>query len=489
MNHSSTAVDTAVDTTPTWSPDGAEIAFLSLVGGSGIHVMNADGTDRRHVASEGISRRSRPVWSPLLPGPSMTLRSHWVFDPAPGGDRSGSANPGERVQAKVRLRNAGPVAARNVHVSLTVADPDITIVDGEVMHASWPSGEARNNDGFTLDVAPGATQHEVAVTVDVTAANGGPWQFTLSIPVVYPPVFFEHRNHWVFDPTPGGNKDGAANPGERLDLRLRLRNAGTEAAQNARVRLSVNDPAVTVVEGEVAHGTWPGGEARNNVGLALDIAPDAAPHDVTVTADVTADSGGPWQFTFTIPIADLVPHISYRNGWVFDPDGDHDGVADTGERVQPRIRLRNDGPGVARNVRVALAVQDADVAIATGEVVHAAWSVGAARNNNGLALDISPDAASHEVSVTIHVTADNGGPWEFTFTFPVVAPALTFTKRNAWLFEPTASTRDGRADAGERVHPRVRLKNEGPEDAQNVTVTITTDDPDVTSRMPHGRPV
>ncbi|MBT5532277.1 hypothetical protein HOK31_04415, partial [Candidatus Poribacteria bacterium] len=413
-------------------------------------------------------------------GPSMSLRNDWLYDPAPGGNGDGIGNPGERLRPRIRLRNDGPGGAQNVRVTLTSSDPALTLLVGEVAHTTWPANEARNNSDLLLEIASDASPHEAILAVVVTADNGGPWQFTVSVPIAYPPVFFELRNQWVFDPTPRANKDGAANPGERIEPRLRLLNAGSEAAQNARVTLTVNDADVTVVQGQMDHGTWPAGEARNNVGLALDIAPGATPHDVGVTADVTADNGGPWRFTFTIPIVGLPAQISYRNAWIFDPDGNGNAQANFGERVQPRIRLLNDGPGIARNVRVSLTIQDPDVTVVTGEVVHAVWPVGEARNNGGLLLEISPNATSHDVSVVVDVTADNGGPWQFTYAFPVVAPAVTFAKRSHWLYEPTASTRDGQGNAGERVQPRVRLLNVGPQDAQNVTVTLTTDDPDIT---------
>ncbi|MBT7096625.1 hypothetical protein HN937_04565, partial [Candidatus Poribacteria bacterium] len=424
------------------------------------------------------------LWDTSLhaPSPDFAQRSSWVSDPNANGD--GAAGPGERVELRARMRNEGYRNAEDVRVTLTASDPDVSVVHGEATHARWPVGEARNNVGFVLDIASDATAHDVTVVVDVAARVGGPWQFTYTFPIVRPAFEFTKRNAWLFDPTPRGNKDGVASPGERVRPRIRLLNDGPGAAADVRVAVTTPDPDVTVVSGDVTHAAWPEGAARNNEGIVLDIAPGATSHDVTLAVEVTSDGGGLWQFEFVFPIVAPAPEFTQRNAWVFDPSpgGNKDGIANPGERIVPRIRLRNDGPGDAANVTVTIAIvtTDIDIAIVNRQVTHETWPQGVARNNDGLSLDIAPGATPHQVAMNVAVTADNGGPWGFTFTFPIVAPTLTFTKRTAWIFEPTAATKNGQADAGERVHPRVRLRNDGAGDAENVTVTVSTDDPDVT---------
>ncbi len=56
--------DPAIDTAPSFSPDGNQIAFESDRGGSQqVYVMNADGSNQ-HRVSFGAGRNGTPVWSP-----------------------------------------------------------------------------------------------------------------------------------------------------------------------------------------------------------------------------------------------------------------------------------------------------------------------------------------------------------------------------------------------------------------------------------------
>ena len=265
------------------------------------------------------------------------------------------------------------------------------------------------------------------------------------------------------------------------------------------VQLSAPSPQVIVVDYATEDGTAQGGNGDADYESVSDTVTFPAGHTtamigVVVTDDMVSEDDELFAVTLSNAVnAEIVdetgivtiednddpaPSFVRIGEWIFDGAlGNGDGWASPGERVEPRVRLLNDGPGDAKGVPATLEIADPDVAIVTGSVTHATWPAGEARNNDGFVLDISPDAVPHDVSVDVHLTADNGGPWELTFTFPIVV--VTFAKRKCWIYEPTAMTRNGYADPGERILPRVRMKNEGPEDAQNVIVTLSIADPDV----------
>ncbi len=266
---------------------------------------------------------------------------------------------------------------------------------------------ARNNTGFALDISPDAQPRDATLSVTVTTAHGGPWQFSVVLPVVYAPVEFVQRSSWVFDPEPGGDRDGQAEAGERVRPRLRLLHVGTEEAQNVRVTLATDDPEVTVVQGEVTHGTWAPGEARNN-GFVLDVASDAAAHDVTLRATIRANNGGPWDITFTLPIAGPAAAFALQGAALSAIEVNGTGL--------PGPRLRHIGTAALRNVRVTLASGDPDVTIRAAQQVHGTWLPGETRASGGLTIRVAADAEPHAAPLVLSVTNEDGGLWQFPFT-------------------------------------------------------------------------
>ncbi|MBT3269686.1 hypothetical protein HN371_21255 [Candidatus Poribacteria bacterium] len=226
-----------------------------------------------------------------------------VRDDAPGGDGNRQNNPGETVLPWLRFRNVGLAASRNVVVTLTTDDPDVTVLGDDYTVAAWGRLSRVWIPGFSLLIADDATTHEATVHATLTADHGDPVRHTIAFHITRKPPIFALRNAWVWDPAPGANHDGQANPGERVFPRVRIRNNAQTAASNIHAVLSVADEDITVVNGIVTHDEWPGGEARNNNGFVLDISETATPHDVQAVLSVTADDAGAWQFSFTIPIA------------------------------------------------------------------------------------------------------------------------------------------------------------------------------------------
>ena len=412
-------------------------------------------------------------------GPEFVAKDAWVSDPTGNGDRV--ANPGEHVTVRIRLRNAGLADATDVRVALTTDDATVSTAGASASIANWPVGET-NIAGLSIEIAPDASSHDITAIVTITAANGGPWHFMLVFPIDAPEMEFTKLDAWVDDPAPAGNVDGVANPGESVRVGIRLRNEGPSDATGVRLSLSVLDPDVTALVAEAIHTDWPAGEGRDTE-FVLDISEAAQTRDVPVFVTAQADGAGPWQFSVVMPIAGPEPDFSLRSFWTFDPTptANGDGRVVPGERVFPRIRLRNDGDGDGRDVRVSLSTLDADVTVVSGEATHGTWPAGAARNNEALVLDIAPDAQPHDAALVVDVVDADGSAWRFDVTLPIVAPAVEFAQRNFWLFDPEpGGDRDGAANPGERVFPRARLQNAGLDIAHDVRVALSTLDPDVT---------
>ncbi|MBT3269682.1 hypothetical protein HN371_21235 [Candidatus Poribacteria bacterium] len=406
----------------------------------------------------------------------------WFFDHASGGPADGLVAPDQRVFPRLDLRNVGIDDANDVRVTLSTDDPDIAILTSGYWRPTWPAG-ATETAVSVITIAPDAEPHDVALVARVTAAHGGAWEFNVGFPIGPPRVDIAYRSSWLFDPEPGGNRDMKANPGERVLPRVRLTNWGPSAARNVRASLTTDDPAVTVIHGETTHARWEPWTGMTLNAYTIDIAPDAVPHDVTATVSVSADSGGPWQFTFVFPIVDRPVAFAQRNAWVFDPTpgGDKDGRMEAGERLFPRIRLRNTGIEEGRNVTVRLTTPDRYATVVTGEVYHETWPAGEARNNDGFVVDINRLAEPHDVEFTVTVEADGGVSEAFQYTFPIVSPPVQVVGQNMWLYDPKG--RDGIILPGEPVWPRLRLRNIGSEPATGLRATLIATDDDITVKV------
>jgi len=190
---------------------------------------------------------------------------------------------------------------------------------------------------------------------------------------------------------------------------------------NVQVTITFDNPGVTVVEDPVPVALWRR-RAWRWMTIPIRIEPGVAPGPVAALATVTADHSDPYEHPFTVEVTAAPPAFEFRSAWIRDraPDGNADGVANSGERVLPRVRIKNIGDGPGQNVHASLVIVDSDVTVVSGFASHSTWPAGEARNN-GFILDIALDATAHDVQAVLSVVADDAGPWTFNFTIPIVA--------------------------------------------------------------------
>lgn len=128
------------------------------------------------------------AFTPLDPGGPVSLAGISVDDDALGdsaGDGDGQAECGEAVELLTTLGNQGD-ALRSVSATLSSADPYVTILWNR--SSAFPDlpagGRAANLDDWDLAVSAEAPAGHVArLTLRVTAANGGPWQLDVPLPL------------------------------------------------------------------------------------------------------------------------------------------------------------------------------------------------------------------------------------------------------------------------------------------------------------------
>jgi parallel beta-helix repeat protein len=163
--------DMGTVSTPTWSPDGTQIAFVAAPDGHGsIWRMNADGTGLTRV-SKGTDPCSFADWSPVAPEvrqPRFNAGGHpWCFntpDQGAPGDWQVTARrdqilPGERIEITLRNRAAG--AASEVPITARIVAPDET----ESKAAAMVIGDERLTLAYPPDFRGAKSQERGAYTI------------------------------------------------------------------------------------------------------------------------------------------------------------------------------------------------------------------------------------------------------------------------------------------------------------------------------------
>ena len=131
-----------------------------------------------------------------------------------------------------------------------------------------------------------------------------------------PNVVFESQTVYDSGPLLGwsrGNSNSVAEVGERIELKVLLRNSGATTAENVRGVLTTRDTSVRILDSLVDYGNILPGFTSPPLLPTLDLSeqtfkieiPDTAtPHDVTLTLYVTADNAGPWSLPIIFSVVD-----------------------------------------------------------------------------------------------------------------------------------------------------------------------------------------
>jgi len=215
-------------------------------------------------------------------------------------------------------------------------------------------------------------------------------------------------------------------------------------------------------------------DATGTVTLTLDPAPTLpGVMDLTVTAhdhelhrgtiDVLSASG---------------PYLVYDSVGIDDntsgeSNGNADGGADAGERLELAITLENVGNEPATNATATLVIDDPYVSVLTGTQSFGSIPAGGTGTSlEDYVIQIAgtcPDG--HLVSCQLEMAAEGREQWEAGFSLAVEAPALEIAQ--LLVDDTSGGDGNGRADPGETVALHFFVTNTGSEDATTVAADLS----------------
>jgi hypothetical protein len=215
-----------------------------------------------------------------------------VDDDATGtssGNGDGLPNPGETIELPVRLKNFGATGATDVSATLTSADPYVTILDGVETFGSIPAGGmAWSADDFDIAIDSSCPDgHAARFGLDVTSGVNE-WHSLIDLEVVSAEL--NNVGFTLYNLGPNGIFD----PGETVQLSVRLRNDGGANASNVSATLTSVNPYVSVVDAAASYGTiLMGGAVENTVDrFEISAASDTYEGYLAMFELVTQFSGG-----------------------------------------------------------------------------------------------------------------------------------------------------------------------------------------------------
>jgi hypothetical protein len=301
-------------------------------------------------------------------------------------------------------------------------------------------------------------------------SNCGFGSYTLA-PQYFPPESVSLNRVIIDDDNSGpsdGDNDQVINPGETIEMRLRVYNRmGTLPAGTAVMEL---DGPGELIENEIEFTTLNQGDVLLSESFVFNCDADVDDGDIFhFTVTLQPDGIDPIVLTFTRMAG--APVLAWSESWLDDGGtGNGDSYLNPGEEVDIWLTIMNQGGDVAQSISGWVETEDPYVSLqeinfSCDDIPESDWRM----SNNAIVVDIAADCpVNHEVALQVHLESNNGRIFEDNYTLLVHGLDLQFHSRNL----VSDSNNNGQIDPGETAEIEFRLTNTFEVNYSNVTMTF-----------------
>ena len=292
--------------------------------------------------------------------------------------------------------------------------------------------------GGTEIQATGITGADGQVELPVAGLTAGTAQLTVSkhdrqcyladVTVNSPALYVGYAASAVDDDNSGesaGDGDGLINPLEGIELRVQLRNTGSQTASNVTAVLTSESPYVTITDqaetfGSIAAGgtVW----SVDDFGFVVD---GGCPHGETIRFGLDITSGAEqWHALIDL----TVDSATFQPGTQHVYNGGGNGLFDPGETVGLSIALRNTGTVAAEGIQATLHSLSEYVSVPAGVRGYPVIAPGGVQENTANPFSVQARADTpngYQASMRMVVEFNAGVRDTVDFLVPVGTRAAT----------------------------------------------------------------
>ena len=286
----------------------------------------------------------KSYWNNLMGDPGMEL---WTDIP---------------MQMNVIYDNQVPIGSNYLEVT-------VNSIFGFPMEGAWVTALKGNDEIF----ATGFTDTDGKVFLPINATSPGSVNLTVTKHNFIPHLgsfniaeetYFANILDYIIDDdntgTSSGNGDGIINPGEDIELRVRLKNYGSATLNSVSATISTDSPFATITDDNEDYGNIPSDSSAYSSD-DFDFSVESAclgGTEIQFDLLIEDESGHQWNDKLYLPVEG--PNLYAKNYSVIDS---MNWILDPGETAEVVVTIRNIGSVVANDITGILSCSDTSLTI------------------------------------------------------------------------------------------------------------------------------